>query len=42
MSKANFNHDLGRKIAYDNVQEPMRNKLWELEGYALRKSLTAQ
>lgn len=39
VSKDNFDHALGRKIAYDNMLEPMRNKLWELEGYSLRKSL---
>lgn len=39
VSKENFDHDLGRKIAYNNMLEPMRNKLWELEGYALRKIL---
>lgn len=39
VSKENFDHALGRKIAYENMLEPMRNKLWEMEGYALRKSL---
>jgi len=37
-SPANFNEELGRKIAYDNA----RNKIWALEGYALRERLTAQ
>ena len=40
VSKENFNQDLGRKFAFNNMLEPMRNKLWELEGYALYKSLT--
>ena len=39
VSKENFDHALGRKIAYQNMLESMRNKLWELEGYVLRKSL---
>lgn len=39
VSKENFDHALGRKIAYNNMLEPMRNKLWELEGYALRLRL---
>lgn len=39
VSKENFDQDLGRRIAYQNMLEPMRNKLWELEGYALRKRL---
>lgn len=39
VSKENFDTALGQKIAYNNMLEPMRNKLWELEGYALRKSL---
>jgi len=39
ISKENFDAALGRKIAYENMLEPMRNKLWELEGYALRKTL---
>lgn len=35
---ANFDEDLGRKIAYDNA----RNKIWQLEGYLLRQSLYEQ
>lgn len=34
-SPANFDPDLGRKIARDNA----RNKIWALEGYALRERL---
>ena len=34
-SPENFNADLGKKIARDNA----RNKIWALEGYALRKKL---
>ena len=37
-SPANFNAELGRKIARDNA----RNKIWALEGYALRERLTAK
>jgi len=33
---ANFNEDMGRKIAYDNA----RNKIWQLEGYLLRQFLS--
>lgn len=36
-SPANFDADLGRKIARDNA----RNKIWALEGYALRNKLAA-
>ena len=32
---ANFDAEIGRKIARDNA----KNKVWELEGYALRQSL---
>lgn len=39
VSKANFDAELGRKIAMDNVLKPARDKLWELEGYALRQRL---
>lgn len=34
-SPANFNEQLGRKIARDNA----RGKIWMLEGYALRERL---
>lgn len=34
-SPANFDAELGRKIARDNA----RNKIWALEGYRLRQSL---
>ena len=36
-SPANFNVELGRKIARDNA----RNKIWALEGYLLRSKLAA-
>jgi hypothetical protein len=36
-SPENFNAELGRKIA----RESARNKIWALEGYALRNTLTA-
>jgi hypothetical protein len=36
-SPAYFNAELGRKIARDNA----RNKIWALEGYALRNRLAA-
>ncbi|ENZ1760038.1 Gp49 family protein [Pseudomonas aeruginosa] len=34
-SPANFDEELGRKIARDNA----RNKIWQLEGYLLRQRL---
>jgi hypothetical protein len=34
-SAANFDKDIGRKIARDNA----RNKIWALEGYLLRQKL---
>jgi len=34
-SLANFNADLGNKIAFDNA----RDKIWMLEGYLLRQKL---
>lgn len=37
-SPANFDADLGRKIARDNA----RNKIWALEGYLLRSKLAGQ
>ena len=36
-SPANFNLELGRKIARDNARE----KIWQLEGYLLREKLSA-
>ena len=36
-SPANFDHEIGRKIARENA----RNKIWALEGYLLRERLAA-
>jgi hypothetical protein len=36
-SPANFDVEIGRKIARDNA----RNKIWALEGYVLRSQLAA-
>jgi len=36
-SPANFDKEIGQKIARDNA----RNKIWALEGYALRTKLAA-
>lgn len=36
-SPANFDQEIGRKIARDNA----RNKIWALEGYLLRSKLAA-
>jgi len=37
-SPANFDEEIGRKIAYDNA----RNKIWAFEGYALRDILSGR
>jgi hypothetical protein len=34
-SPDNFDHEIGRKIAFDNA----RQKIWSLEGYLLREQL---
>ena len=39
VSPENFDEGIGRTIAFDNMVIPMRNKLWELEGYSLYKEL---
>jgi len=36
VSLANFDEEIGRKIARDNA----RNKIWQLEGYLLRQKLS--
>jgi len=36
VSPENFNADLGRKYAYEKA----RNKIWDLEGYLLKQSLS--
>lgn len=36
-SPANFDAEIGRKIAFENA----RNKIWALEGYLLRSKLAA-
>jgi len=36
-SPENFDAELGQKIAFDNA----RNKIWALEGYALKERLAA-
>lgn len=38
-SPENFNAEIGEKIAVDNARDAARQKLWELEGYALHKAL---
>ena len=35
-SPANFNKEIGEKIAYENA----RNKIWALEGYLLKQRLS--
>lgn len=41
VSPENFNAELGKKIASANAKLAAEDKLWELEGYALRKRLAA-
>lgn len=38
-SPQNFNAELGAKAAIDKVKIAARDKLWELEGYRLKRSL---
>lgn len=40
VSKANFNAEIGERIARNNAERIARDKLWELEGYALYISTT--
>lgn len=42
VSKANFNHEIGRKIALEDMLAQANKRLWELEGYALRKKLRGE
>lgn len=37
-SMANFDEEIGRKIAYDNARE----QIWQLEGYLLKERLFVQ
>lgn len=39
VSLANFNAELGARMASDNALNDARERLWELEGYALRDRL---
>ncbi len=39
-SPENFNEALGKKYSINKAKEAARNKLWELEGYTLKKHLT--
>ncbi len=39
VSLANFDAEIGAKIAIKDVKHQAIDKLWELEGYALRKRL---
>lgn len=42
VSKANFNPKIGFDIAKAEADKNARDKLWELEGYALSKALLAK
>jgi hypothetical protein len=37
-SMANFDEEIGQKVAYDNARE----QIWQLEGYLLKQSLYEQ
>lgn len=39
VSSSNFNAEIGIKVAVDQARAKAREKLWELEGYALRCKL---
>jgi len=39
VSPENFDAGVGRSVAFSNMATAMRNKLWELEGYALYKEM---
>lgn len=39
VSPENFDPGIGRKVAFNNAGQAARNKLWELEGYALYKEM---
>lgn len=41
VSKANFDPEIGFKIAKASAEKVDRDKLWELEGYFLRRNLAA-
>ena len=40
VSPENFDEGIGRTVAFNNAAAAMRNKLWELEGYALYKEMS--
>lgn len=42
VSAANFDQEIGAKIAIDNAKDLAREKLWELEGYVLKRTLSGQ
>lgn len=39
VSEDNFNADIGERLARENAEKHAKNKLWELEGYSLYKSI---
>lgn len=42
VSTSNFDEEIGAKIAIDNAKDLAREKLWELEGYVLKRTLSGQ
>lgn len=40
-SPANFDEEIGRKVAVERCERAARDKLWELEGWHLKRSLEA-
>ena len=39
VSSENFDEGIGRRIAFENMSKQAREKLWQLEGYSLYKTL---
>jgi hypothetical protein len=42
VSSANFDAEIGRKVAIQNCEKAVASKLWEFEGYCLAKELASQ
>jgi hypothetical protein len=38
---ANFDAEIGARVAIQNAHDDARNRLWECEGYALKKAIAA-
>ena len=42
VSEENFNPEIGERVAKEKAKQEAQNKLWELEGYSLYKSMKEQ